>query len=31
MSMAAFRRVYGYYHEATRKVIWERKYVLVAH
>ena len=29
MSMAAFRKVYGFYHEKTRKVIWERKYVLV--
>jgi hypothetical protein len=30
MSMAGFRKVYGYYHEKTRKVIWERKYVLVS-
>jgi hypothetical protein len=30
MTIAAFRKVYGFYHEATRKVIWERKYVLVA-
>lgn len=30
MSMASFRKVYGYYHERTRKVIWEHKYVLVS-
>jgi hypothetical protein len=30
MSMASFRRVYGAYHERTRKVIWEHKYVLVS-
>ena len=30
MSIAGFRKVYGYYHEKTRKVIWERKYVLVS-
>jgi hypothetical protein len=29
MSMTSFRRVFGYYHEKTRKVIWEHKYVLV--
>lgn len=29
ISMASFRRVFGWYHERTRKVIWERKYVLV--
>ena len=29
ISMASFRRVFGKYHEKTRKVIWERKYVLV--
>jgi peptidase C39-like protein len=29
ISMASFRKVYGYYHERTRKVIWEHKYVLV--
>jgi hypothetical protein len=27
--MASFRKVYGYYHERTRKVVWEHKYVLV--
>ena len=30
MSMASFRKVYGSYHERTRKVIWEHKYVLVS-
>jgi hypothetical protein len=30
MSMASFRKVYGKYHERTRKVIWENKYVLVS-
>jgi hypothetical protein len=29
-SLATFRKVYGRYHEATRKVVWERKYVLVS-
>ena len=29
ISMASFRKVFGKYHEKTRKVIWERKYVLV--
>ena len=29
MSMASFRKVYGKYHERTRKVVWEGKYVLV--
>jgi hypothetical protein len=28
--MANFRRYYGKYHERTRKVIWEDKYVLVS-
>jgi hypothetical protein len=30
MSMASFRKVYGKYHERTRKVVWEGKYVLVS-
>lgn len=30
MSMASFRKVYGFYHEKTRKVVWEHKYVLVS-
>jgi hypothetical protein len=29
-SMATFRKVYGRYHESSRKVIWEGKYVLVS-
>jgi hypothetical protein len=29
LSMATFRKVYGKYHERTRKVIWEDRYVLV--
>jgi hypothetical protein len=29
MTMGAFRKVFGRYHERTRKVIWEDKYVLV--
>jgi hypothetical protein len=29
LSMAAFRKVYGKYHESQRKVIWENRYVLV--
>jgi len=28
--MASFRKVYGKYHERTRKVIWEGRYVLVS-
>jgi hypothetical protein len=30
ISMTSFRRVYGKYHERTRRVIWEDKYVLVS-
>jgi hypothetical protein len=30
VTMANFRRYYGKYHERTRKVIWEDKYVLVS-
>jgi hypothetical protein len=30
MSIASFRKVYGKYHEATRKVIWEKRYVVVS-
>jgi hypothetical protein len=30
VSMSTFRRHYGKYHERTRKVIWENKYVLVS-
>ncbi len=30
MSIASFRKVFGQYHERTRKVVWEGKYVLVS-
>ena len=30
LSMSAFRKKYGYYHEWQRKVIWEGRYVLVS-
>jgi hypothetical protein len=30
VTMSTFRRYYGRYHERTRKVIWEDKYVLVS-
>jgi hypothetical protein len=29
-TLATFKKVYGRYHEATRKVIWEDRYVLVS-
>lgn len=29
-SMASFRKVYSRYHESTRRVIWERRYVVVS-